>query len=476
MEVSCLSTEEFQIKTEVKLDTEKAEKEYKDFINNKKNKINIPISIDTQIDDLGKDINNSLKKLGKKLNNDLQINKNTIQDIEKLDNVLKNLKVSINAIESTNIKIFNIDGFNPKLLNDNINNIENYVKKVEDGYEKINKASQKIKKDSKEEKIQPQIDSTKALEQLDRFKNKLESLRYEFKNLDIELIGSGNVRKIENKINSMIQDAETRVSKGLKAQTPDTDFEVKNIREQLKLLRKIQTQYNNFKIQKINLGELVDTDSLNQIDDVFKDIIHRIASMDKLNLDFNFDALLNSLKNVNKELKRTSTDFLGVKKIASDFKSEIASYTLGEALGEATTDFMRDIGHSYIELDRSMREIKKVANPIDVDSKGELNEIRKEAISIAKDVGMASSDVQNSIASALQAGIGGMKESIEVAKQSIILANVGDMTQDSASKAINTVVKSFQLSPLKSYQLEVGNTVKKTTELKNAMDMMNYAG
>ena len=175
-------------------------------------------------------------------------------------------------------------------------------------------------------------------------------------------------------------------------------------------------------------------------------------------------------------MSKTKTDFLGIKKIASDFKSELASYTLGDVLGDAVTDFARDIGHSYIELDRSMREIKKVAEPDDIDSMSELNNIRKEAIDIAKDVGMASSDVQNSVASALQAGIGGMKESIEVAKQSMILANVGDMTQDSASKAINTVVKSFQLSPLKEYQLEVGNTVKKTTELKNAMDMMNFAG
>ena len=123
-----------------------------------------------------------------------------------------------------------------------------------------------------------------------------------------------------------------------------------------------------------------------------------------------------------------------------------------------------------------MREIKKVAQPSDIDTKSELNAIRKEAIGIAKDVGMASSDVQNAIGSALQAGIGGMKESIEVAKQSMILANVGDMTQDSASKAINTVVKSFDLNPLKSYQVAVNGTIKKTTELKNAMDMMNFAG
>lgn len=475
MEVSCLSTEEFQIKTEVKLDTEKAEKEYQNFIKDKKDKIEIPIDIDAKIDSLGKDINNSLKRLSKKLNDNLQINNNTIKDIEKLDTVLKSLKTSINAMESTNIKIFNIEGFDPKLLNDNINNIENYVKKVENGYKKINDAKQNFNNTSKN-KNEPTIDMSKSIDELKKFENKLEGLKYRFNNFDINIVGAENIQKIENDIENIFDRAKKRSNQGLKAESPEIQKEIQNLREQEKLIRKIQTLYSNFQIKKIELEDIIDKSSIEQIDNIFRDAFKSISDMKDLKLDFNADALTNAMRNMNREMSKTKTDFLGIKKIASDFKSELASYTLGDILGDAVTDFARDIGHSYIELDRSMREIKKVAEPDDINSMSKLNNIRKEAINIAKDVGMASSDVQNSIASALQAGIGGMKESIEVAKQSMILANVGDMTQDSASKAINTVVKSFQLSPLKEYQLEVGNTVKKTTELKNAMDMMNFAG
>ncbi len=475
MDVSCLSTEEFQIKTEVKLDTEKAEKEYQNFIKDKKDKIEIPIDIDAKIDSLGKDINNSLKRLSKKLNDNLQINNNTIKDIEKLDTVLKSLKTSINAMESTNIKIFNIEGFDPKLLNDNINNIENYVKKVENGYKKINDAKQNFNNTSKN-KNEPTIDMSKSIDELKKFENKLEGLKYRFNNFDINIVGVENIQKIENDIKDIFDRAKKRSNQGLKVESPEIQKEIQNLREQEKLIRKVQTLYSNFQVKKIELEDIVDKSSIEQIDNIFRDAFRSITNMKDLKLDFNADALTNAMKNMNREMSKTKTDFLGIKKIASDFKSELASYTLGDVLGDAVTDFARDIGHSYIELDRSMREIKKVAEPDDIDSMSELNNIRKEAIDIAKDVGMASSDVQNSVASALQAGIGGMKESIEVAKQSMILANVGDMTQDSASKAINTVVKSFQLSPLKEYQLEVGNTVKKTTELKNAMDMMNFAG
>lgn len=475
MEVSCLSTEEFQIKTEVKLETDQAEREYQDFIKNKKDKIEIPVDIDAKIENLGKEIDSSLKRLSNKLNNNLKISNNTIQDIVKLDTVLKSLKDSINAMDSKNIKIFNVEGFDAKLLDDNINNIENYVKKVEDGYKKLNDAKQKFNETSKT-KTEPQIDMSKSLNQLERFQNKLDGLKYNFNKFDINVVGIENIKKIENEIDRIADKARARGSQGLKIETPEMQKEIQNLREQEKLIRKIQTLYSNFQVKKIELGDLIDKSSIDQIENVFRDAFNSISNMKDLKLDFNADALTNAMKNVNREVGKAKDEFLGVRQIANDFKSELASFTIGDMLGDAVTDFARSVGQSYMELDRSMREIKKVAEPDDIDSVGKLNNIRKEAIGIAKDVGMASSEVQNAIASALQAGMGGMRESIEVAKQSMILANVGDMSQDSASKAINTVVNSFRLSPLKEYQVEVGNTVKKTTELKNAMDMMNFAG
>lgn len=475
MEVSCLSTEEFQIKTEVKLETDQAEREYQDFIKNKKDKIEIPVDIDAKIENLGKEIDSSLKRLSNKLNNNLKISNNTIQDIVKLDTVLKSLKDSINAMDSKNIKIFNVEGFDAKLLDDNINNIENYVKKVEDGYKKLNDAKQKFNETSKT-KTEPQIDMSKSLNQLERFQNKLDGLKYNFNKFDINVVGIENIKKIENEIDRIADKARARGSQGLKIETPEMQKEIQNLREQEKLIRKIQTLYSNFQVKKIELGDLIDKSSIDQIENVFRDAFNSISNMKDLKLDFNADALTNAMKNVNREVGKAKDEFLGVRQIANDFKSELASFTIGDMLGDAVTDFARSIGQSYMELDRSMREIKKVAEPDDIDSVGKLNNIRKEAIGIAKDVGMASSEVQNAIASALQAGMGGMRESIEVAKQSMILANVGDMSQDSASKAINTVVNSFRLSPLKEYQLVADGATKKTTELKNAMDMMNFAG
>ena len=69
-----------------------------------------------------------------------------------------------------------------------------------------------------------------------------------------------------------------------------------------------------------------------------------------------------------------------------------------------------------------------------------------------------------------------MEESIQVARSAMILANVGDMTQDAASESLNTIINSFNIKPLNEIDVQVGSLTQKTTELANAMDLLNYAG
>ncbi len=472
------STEEFKIKTEVEIDTKSAEAKLKNFTD-PKNSRKIPVEIKLKEND--KALESDLKSLGKSISRNLTISPGSIEGFQKLEKSLNNMKSTLKDMEGLlgkdKLHIIDSEVLDPKIFTKSIKTLENFVKKVEKKFDDLDKAKNKFGGQSTSGKpLEVDVDIEKAQYKLEKFGNKVDLLRYKFNNLDLNIVGVGNVEKIENRLDSLYQKARKNAFSGKPIMTPDVDLEMKNLREMLNLLRKVQTQFNNFQNIRVNLGDNVDVDSLNKVEHAFKEIFDRITSMDDLSLGFNADALLHSLRNVNRELNQSKEHFSSVKRIASDFKNEIASYTIGEALGEVTVDFARDIGRAYIELDRSMRDIKKVAAPQDIDTVDKLQNIRREAISVAKDVGMSSSDVQQSIASALQAGIGGMKESIEVAKQSMILANVGDMTQDAASKAINTVVKSFRLDPLKEFQIEVGNTKQKTTELKNAMDLMNYAG
>lgn len=480
------------LKKDLKLDIDlsKTEESYLKFFNNLEVlKFELQKLKGLDIDIIGEDnfkkIENRIDQLRNKAGDNLLKGK-SLKDSD-VDLGYKNLKEQeklLKRVQSEYSKFQNKKGILEDLIGiESISKIENEFKKA---FSKIssmenleldfdlNKLFKRLKDVDNAYNIQ--IETDKAENQIDKFQNKLKELEYRFNNLDIDIIGEDNLNKILNQIKNIKNESQDILYGTSGKKISDFDLDVKNLKEQFRLLQKIQSRYEKFNNNKINLNTEIDTNQIKEIEDVFKNIIQRISSMKNLELDFNLDGFLHSANKVNSSIKQIDNNFLGVKKIASDFKSEIASYTIGESLGDTVTDFARGIGQSYIELDRSMKEIKKVANFNDIDTSAKLNEIRKQAIGIAKDVGMASSDVQHSIASALQSGMGGMKESIEVAKQSMVLANVGDMTQESASKAVNTVVKSFQLSPLKSYQLEVSGVTKKTTELKNAMDLMNYAG
>lgn len=160
----------------------------------------------------------------------------------------------------------------------------------------------------------------------------------------------------------------------------------------------------------------------------------------------------------------------------TDLRNSFMGMTPGFLLGDGIRRTVGGMIQAYKELDVSTTNIKKVADPADVRTTKQLDNIRKAAIKTAKDVGMSSADVQNSIATALQSGMGSMKASAEVARKSMILANVGDMNKEDASAAVNTIVKSFNLNPLAKMKMNVRGVRKETTQLAESMDILNHLG
>ena len=186
------------------------------------------------------------------------------------------------------------------------------------------------------------------------------------------------------------------------------------------------------------------------------------------------------VKNLEKSLKKAgdtaSHTGLNFKGFFNDIGDSLKTFTLGEIIGDVITDSLYQTWDIIKEMDAAMSNLKKVADVSDVNTDDKLDSIRSQAIDVAKEVGMASSDVINAIADTLQAGIGSMSESIQVARSAMILANVGDMTQEAASEALNTIINSYKLQPLKEIDVQVGGLSQRTTELANAMDLLNYAG
>lgn len=181
----------------------------------------------------------------------------------------------------------------------------------------------------------------------------------------------------------------------------------------------------------------------------------------------------------NNQLKKIRTEVSTASKIGTfgrGIKESTINTTMGYLTGYGSRVLIGDTIRYYKDLDSAITNYKKVADAKDIDSPAKIKKIALDSINIAKDVGKSSADVVNSIAVAQQSGANGIKEAMAIGRKSMILANVGDMNENEASKSINTILKSYRMNPLAKVQKNVNGIVKTTDQLSDALDKMNYVG
>ena len=177
------------------------------------------------------------------------------------------------------------------------------------------------------------------------------------------------------------------------------------------------------------------------------------------------------MNDLNKNLKSGFFSNFG-----EEFTSNLMSFTAGELLADSIRSVASSLKDLVLEYDTAMANLKKVANPADIMNESQLDAIKDKAVSIAKDVGMASQDVIQAISDTIQTGGYGMEEATKIAEQTMMLANVAEMTQEAASEGVVTMLSAFKLDPLKEIPVVVDGVTKSTNELTNAMDKINYVG
>lgn len=189
-----------------------------------------------------------------------------------------------------------------------------------------------------------------------------------------------------------------------------------------------------------------------------------------------FGNIRNQVRGLNNELRQVNVQGSSMGRFFGDLGSTLRTFTLGNIIGDGIVRGIRGATQAFLEMDKAMTDVIKVADENDINSALKLDNIRNQASGIAREVGMASSDVLFGISDAIQQGMGSLDESIAVARSSLMLANVGDMAQEQASSAVSTMVKGFQIDPLREVQKEVSGTTVSTNELTVAMDALNHAG
>ena len=297
---------------------------------------------------------------------------------------------------------------------------------------------------------------------LEKVKSEFKEIQSTIENFDMSEMNSVSLNSLTTDLNK-IQNEFKQLSNSAQQVKLENKFDI-DCTKAINQLNKLKTEYES--IGKDSSG----------IDNMISDINRlqsEIGSVDLGKLKGEFDSINTQVKSMQTEM---SGAMKHVKSGFSDFTSSLSAFTLGNLAGDALAGGIYNLKDEILSLDEAMTNVKKVANEADINSAQKIKDITSTAVNIAKEVAGSVPDVTNSIAESIKLGFSDMNVAEEIAKYSQIFANVGDMGIGEATKGIATVLNTFKIDPLKEYSVEVDGATKKTTELANAMDILNYAG
>ena len=379
------------------------------------------------------------------------------KSIEVLKNQIKTVGTSLDSVKQ---KISQFGSDTEKAL---MNSFSSTVtQKLEASYSKtFSSISSKAK--TLETQIQSAFNNPNMnMSQLNSLQTRFQGLQNLIKNFDMSKMSGESLNSLQSKLTELQEKMSS-----LNATANQTKLENKfNID-----CSKTISQLEQLKSKYASIGK--DTSG---IDSLISEVQRLQSSVGSTNLG----TLQGQLKSVNKEASTLKSSLgnlgSGVKNTFGQIVSSFSMLAPGYLIGSSLVNGIRTMKEEVLNLDRAMTNLIKVADESDVNTSAKLKGISDNAVNIAKEVAGSVSDVVNSMAEASKMGIKGMEAVQEVAKYSQVFANVGDMNITEATESIATVINAFNVDPLKEYSIEVNGASKKTTELANAMDVMNHAG
>lgn len=445
-----------------------------------------------------------ISQLDKYDNVDISITVNDLKNkMSDIDTVIKNLK-ELERIKNNFNKLSpdiksNLGEDYFKEIETQITKLENSVKSVDGTFTAMSSVVKNTLKETKNaikveaKNIENELkESLKVDKAIGNFEEQFKKLEKSFNSINFKNVDTSD---IVNKIKELSEhidylkktsndeiDIEVDINKALS--------EVKELKDVIKNLKdfdKLKGIFNDIKDSiKNTLGE----DYVSKLESQLNELESAVYNLDGVferlsgSMKDSFSEAIANIKLVQNEMKQASKiteDFGNVARSSinngfiDNFKSSFTAYTLGDIAGDTVINTIRGITDAYIEMDAAITNIKKVADENEINSVDKLENIKNTAIDVAKEVGKSSSDVMNAIADTIQAGIGNMQTSIDVAKQTMMLANVGDIDQETASSAVNTMINGFNIDAVTKFKKEINGTQVEVTELTQTMDALNHA-
>ena len=354
-----------------------------------------------------------------------------IEEIEKLKKELK---------ETNEIK------FGDNLITE-LNNIEKKYKEIAIASEKLSKAKQN---DANTAAL------NKTYQELDKIQDKLTSMQKTKGFLDNDLV---------EKTNSLLAETRSKLdANGIESDFKEISNSVDILNNNLKELNTGNTlgkQEANFNVSLQNMENKVNAfidkcKEMGNADHLIERVEHAFRSINTENIEratVDLRQMTNVMNQAEREARQLSSTMNSTRTFFGNFGQEFRDNLFTFTAGELLADGIRNVAHSLkdlvMEYDKSITNLKKVANPEDIMDVSQLEAIEKKAVSIAKNVGQSSQDTIQAIADTIQMGGYSMEQATMIAEQTMMLANVADLTQEVASKGVVTMMSAFNLDPLK---------------------------
>lgn len=382
---------------------------------------------------------NKFKSDAEKLKNiDIKVK---VQGLEGITKEMTNLLELVNKVNSAQAKM------NTKSISSNANNSElkkqaEYLQKYKDTYRTIEKLKQQQSKgindssfgrigkeidsltkdltkykslmnDTTKLKIKPfeDIQSNSALVKMEKsitdVANKAEKLQTSFKGIDFKNVDTGQFTSSMDKALQKVEELQSKSTKGIDIhiELNNAINELNKLENQMKQLKELDSIKGSFENIESSIKDSFGVEVIER----FRLEIEQLQSS-VMQTDGTFDRLASgmrsSLSTASSDMRRMNTELRSSSRFMSDFTGSFASYTLGNVVGDGIVRGIRGVKDAFLDMDKAMTNVKKVADPIDINTTGKLDNIRQTAITTAKDVGQSSADVMNAMADTLQAGIG----------------------------------------------------------------------
>lgn len=219
--------------------------------------------------------------------------------------------------------------------------------------------------------------------------------------------------------------------------------------------------------------------NMNGADEVMEKLSH---SFNNIKTD-NIERASHQLKEFGSELNRAGNEMKQLNggggifgKFGQDFKSNLFTFTAGELVADGIRNGAYAIKEAVLDLDQAYTELNKVLDK-PLNAKG-MKDMSRSATDVAKSVGQSSGDFIRTTADIVQFAGKNVKESKEVATQTMKLMNVTGMSREDASKGVATLISAFddEIQIGKKVTVGHGKTAKSVDQLTNSFDKLNWVG